>query len=48
MVIYVFGRVCRRRCIRLLRIKAGDVDQKQTCLKNIFEQITQIEEKSPK
>jgi len=28
--------------------KAGDVDQKQTHLKNIFEQITQIEEQSPK
>jgi predicted transcriptional regulator len=28
--------------------KAGDVDQKQTHLKNVFEQITQIEEQSPK
>ncbi len=26
--------------------KAGDVDQKQTHLKNVFEQITQIEEQS--
>ncbi|MGF3573582.1 MAG: DNA recombination protein RmuC [Candidatus Bathyarchaeia archaeon] len=28
--------------------KAGDVDQKQTHLKNVFEQITQIEEQSEK